>query len=261
MKKLLIFLLSINIVTSTSLSVISCDQIETFPSKHANAKTSILQKFFEIENNIKPYDVRYIELINNSWEHIGFNNNISTYKIDKSIIELSNEEKVSEFFASLIEIYNPKYNGNVYDFTGLTFYIENIFLNQIMVNENLELTVNSDVAITLKKGWKTVGKILLTLENDELYSKLETTYFINKIMTSTSFGIEIFENTENLDESCNFFIKGNIKQDNFDSFIDEIISKEKVINNLVLKKEYFTYVIDKTGSYMKFDEFLYKIIS
>ncbi|AKU79748.1 hypothetical protein [Spiroplasma turonicum] len=262
MKKILSLLTALS-MSSTSISVISCEQIESFPSKHANVNTTTLEKFFLPENNLKPYNTKYMELINNSWEHIGFNNNISTHKIDHSIVDISEKELLTDFFNSLVNLYTPsKDKNNLYDFTGLTFYIENIFLNLISVDVNLELTVNSDIAITIKKGWKTVGKILLTLENDIPYNINETIYFINKIFYSTKFVKSITKNEDKKTiDVFDFIINSNLNEKNFDEFFEDITIKSKLISNLSFAKKQFSFVNDKDILYLTFNNFKYKIIS
>ncbi|ASP28273.1 hypothetical protein SCORR_v1c05010 [Spiroplasma corruscae] len=262
MKKLL-SILGLMVIVTPSLNVISCEQIETFPSKHANVKTSSLEKFFEQKNNIKPYNIDYIELINNSWEHIGFENNISTHKIDYSFVSISDSEIKSDFFSSLIELYEPTTaDGINYDFTGLTFYIENIFLNLISVNSEFELTVNSDVAITIKKGWKTVGKILLTLENDVPYEKKETINFINKILLNMNYVFDITPNKlKSVENNYDYLINTSLTKDNFDDFYNEFSLKQKVITNLALSKSQFELSEENEVLYLNIEGYIYKIIS
>ncbi|AGR41144.1 hypothetical protein [Spiroplasma taiwanense] len=249
MKKLLLIFSSFSIFSFPVL-VTACEAIETFPSKNFSTTTNVINKFFSEEiNKIKPYNFKYLQLINNSWEHIGFESNLSTHKANNVIFDSSNltiEEK--SFVDILSSLYNPIIMDDEINFTGLTFAIENIFLNSITLNKEFESVAQSEIAITIKKGWKISGKLLLTLEtsSNDLIPKEETFQFINKIIESLKFNFKIqenyeFEETEEIADDYDFYITGNIDSIIFDSFREELLKKQFILNGLNLKNSDIQY--------------------
>ncbi|AUM62649.1 hypothetical protein [Spiroplasma monobiae] len=229
MKKFLTILSSFLIAPSFSTLTVACDPIESIPSKSYQGTTKEINVLFNNDNGdvIKPYDLNYLFFINDSWEHFGFESSLSSNKIDNPNI-VSDD---NEFINILNEIYKSKTPN---DFTGMTIVVENIFVNSIDVKvdgENYETTLQSDLALTIKKGWKEQGKILASINNSpNPLNKEETFSFINKIIEGIGFGLKVSD--KKIDGA--YQIIGNIENNQKERFISRLSSSTLSKMNLNL---------------------------
>ncbi|WP_338984262.1 hypothetical protein [Spiroplasma endosymbiont of Diplazon laetatorius] len=221
MKKLLSVLSTI-MISSTSTLTVACDPIVSIASKSYTGETKDINIFFEDNDTIKPYDLRYLRFINDSWEHYGFESSLSSNKVDK---HKTNIDENNKFLEILIDIYKPTRDGNNLDFTGMTIVIENIFLNSIVVvrdkDGNYSTQIESELAITIKKGWKETGKVLATVKNINPLDKNRTFDFINRIMMGIEPSIIV---SEERNKYGDFEIQGNISKDMQDRFSNKLIT-------------------------------------
>ncbi|QHX36653.1 hypothetical protein [Spiroplasma sp. BIUS-1] len=225
MKKILTILSSVLLTPMGATFSVSCDPVVSVPSKSYQGTTSELNIFFNNKNTIKPYDLNYLEYINDSWEHFGFESSLSSNKID--ITSPSVSENDQKFINVLTEIYKP---SSPNDFTGLTIVVENIFLNSINVKRSedgvYKTKVQSDLALTIQKGWKEQGKILASITNSTDLNKLETFSFINKIITGIGFGLKV-NDEQKTDEKTGdeyYEVKGSLSDKERPQFTSKLIS-------------------------------------
>ncbi|AUB31544.1 hypothetical protein [Spiroplasma floricola] len=231
MKKILSIFSSIFIIPLASALSVSCEAIVTIASKSYKGKTDEINIFFNGKNIIKPYNLKYLEFINDSWEHFGFESSLSSNKIENNLILVTTDEE-KNFINVLSEIYKPLVIAtDLYDFTGMTIIVENIFLNSInvkRVNENdYSTTIESELALTIKKGWKEQGKILASLSNSTPLDKAETFLFINKIINGIELNLKVSDNMVK-DEKTNekyYEIQGSLSETQQAQFTSKLISR------------------------------------
>ncbi|ALD66404.1 hypothetical protein [Spiroplasma cantharicola] len=264
MKKIIHILSSLFIIPTSSIMSVSCKPIISIASKSFTGFTNDLNIFFKKNETIKVYNLEYLEFINDSWEHNGFESSLSSNKIENNIVELNiNNPTEAEFIQTLSEIYNPNVIDNFYDFTGMTIIVENIFLNSIVVNnENgfYNTKVESDLALTIKKGWKDQGKILASLTNSNALNKTETFYFINKIISGINFRLKVLEK-QNEDDNWDYEIEGSLNDDQKKAFVNKLVFSAKTKLSLDLSNK-ITFEMDENSAdeFLIIDNFKYKFI-
>ncbi len=226
-------------VSFSPLTVISCEPIQTFPSISSRITTDGLEKLFSGDNKITPVNFKYLEYINGYWEHNGFESSLDTYKVNNHIVNIygETEEEIAEkiFFTSLAQIFDTSLVNNEYDFTGLTFVIENIFVDSLTFNYQqkiLETNTQTTLAVTVNKGWETKGKMLLEVKTSEPYSEIDAYAFICKWMESTLYNFKVLEYNE---KEAIYFINDDFSFEN-EELITTLIQKSKSLNGLVVKK-------------------------
>ncbi|AGR42110.1 hypothetical protein [Spiroplasma diminutum] len=269
MKKILYILSSVFFIPTSSILTTACDPIISIASKSFTGTTDDLNIFFNDKSTIKPYSLQYLEFINDSWEHNGFESSLFSTKIQNSKItpDLDNETEV-EFIKILSEIYKPAISDTTYDFTGMTIVVENIFLNSIKVdvneNENRSYATNieSDLALTIKKGWKEQGKILATVTTSKPIEKDETFKFINKIIEGLNFKLKVsdepIEEAE-IDSKNYYEIQGSLSKDEQNAFINKLILTANSRLSLDLTG-LINFPDDDNGKTMEIDGIKYKFV-
>ncbi|WP_157087581.1 hypothetical protein [Spiroplasma helicoides] len=247
--KLFKFFMVFNFSVQTSLFVASCEPVKSFPSISSKTDLTTLNYLFE-KNNIEIINFDYLNYINGYFEHNGFTDVLETKKITNNILEVNNSwtEEIKSYYESLSKIYLPIINENVYDFTGMTFIVENIFVDDFSFliqssddNDNdLKSKVSCTMAITILKGWETMGKILLdvSMNESDYFTGTDSFQFINKWMETIYSDIKII----GLDDE-NRFIVNNFKLDenSIENFKKTLISRESDLKNLYLKEDDINY--------------------
>ncbi|QGS51921.1 hypothetical protein [Spiroplasma tabanidicola] len=248
-KNLIKFLLAFNILTFASSSITSCEPIKTFPSVSAQSNIETLNQLF-IGQEIEPVYINYLKYINGFFEHSGFEDALSTNKITTSLIDTDKlNETELKYYNSLKNIYQPVQNENILDFSGMTFIVENIFIDEFgfvkndtkketreenVSDQDLKSYVNTTMAITVLKGWKTVGRLLLQVKMDEKdYFLRDTSFqFINKWLESSYSLISV-----NKKDKHGWYTYSNyeINEDNVETFKKDIISKANRLKNFEIK--------------------------
>ncbi|WP_342259235.1 hypothetical protein [Spiroplasma endosymbiont of Dioctria linearis] len=264
MKKIIYILSSLFIIPTSAIMSVSCDPLISIASKSFTGFTNDINIFFKDNETIKLYNLDYLEFINDSWEHNGFESSLSSNKIANNKVELDLDNPTeAEFLKILAEIYNPNIIENSYDFTGMTIIVENIFLNSIVV-KNVDgaysTKVESDLALTIKKGWKDQGKVLASLTNSNPLNKSETFNFINKIIDGINFRLKVLEK-QNEKGNWDYEIDGTLNEDQKKAFISKLTWSAKTKLSLDLTgKITFEKISSTQEEFMIIDEFRYKFI-
>ncbi|QBQ07683.1 hypothetical protein SGLAD_v1c04840 [Spiroplasma gladiatoris] len=285
LKKILYSLTIISLFATSSLTVMSCEPVKSFPSVSATTTISNLNNLF-IGKEIQPVYFDYLKYINGFFEHSNFSDVLSTNKVTTNKIETS---KLSEanviYYNALKNIYKPIEIGTELDFSGMTFIIENIFIDDFAfvknnstnqspkkINENenesqeeeLLSYANTTMAITILKGWETVGKILLQvkMEENDYFKKNISMMFINKWLESLFSNLTI----NKLNKYGWYEYSGyEINKDNIDSFRTSIVSKTNKLKNLEITNEDISLwnetkiEIDKNGKEIEKKYFGYEL--
>ncbi|WP_339020143.1 hypothetical protein [Spiroplasma endosymbiont of Atherix ibis] len=263
MKKIFSIFSSIIIITLASALSVSCEPIVTIASKSYKGGTNEINIFFNNKDVIKPYNLKYLEFINNSWEHFGFDSSLSSNKIENNIIIVRTEEE-KKFISVLSEIYKPLIiSTDKYDFTGMTIIVENIFLNLVDVERidenNYSTIIESELALTIKKGWKEQGKILASLSNSTPLDKEETFLFINKIINGIEFNLKVSDAMKENEETNEkyFEIQGSLSEAEQTQFISNLIyrASTELFLNLTDK-----IIFDNQKNELKIDGVNYKFV-
>lgn len=230
MKKLLSLFLASNIVIAPISSIISCETKEQLFAESAKTKTSIINEIFSNSemNKIKPVEYAYLNYINKSWEHLGFDNFISEYKILNGIINLEEQDDDSLDFVQVVaKISKRNIVDNIVDLTAVGFTIENIFVNSFYIDtaeDSNYLKIDSTIALTVNLGWKQIGKILLDITSDLAYATNQIGFvegFINTLVKSKMSKMYI-KQIKKIDSSNFEFILDD--KFTFDTFEKELIS-------------------------------------
>ncbi|QEH61835.1 hypothetical protein SCHIN_v1c06380 [Spiroplasma chinense] len=246
-KKLLPFLTSLNVIASSTSTLVACEPIETFPSVNISTSIDILNELFS-KDPIETAHFEYLEYINGFFEHVGFNDSLSVKKITSSSPESINvDENSSQFerdrnsyYNALATIYGPKVYSNTFDFTAMGFIIENIFIDDftfIQENNDLKINLSSTMAITVLKGWKTVGKVLMEVKDDNNSNELKSLMFLNRWIQSIFPSFKVLK----IDENNNFIVDRGFLNFSTDNLISTVLKNQSVLKGLNLTNDSFDF--------------------
>ncbi|WP_342269412.1 hypothetical protein [Spiroplasma endosymbiont of Aspidapion aeneum] len=234
MKKILAIVSCFSFTPQVCGDVLSCENTkQEFFSNTISPK--ILDDLFtkQIYSQQIPVYFKYLNYSKNSWTHTGYTNILDTLKITNQILTNKDYNKLTKSDKSFIDDIKKYCHGKVKDgeyinMSGLTFNIENIFINSVSIdgilnNNNKGVTVNATAIVTFSIGWQSVSKAILNIiTDDNFYSNYDSLKFINTIIESYQPKTKIIPVIDSITKSESFnIVNDNIKNiSTFKSMLD-----------------------------------------
>ncbi|AHI52876.1 hypothetical protein [Spiroplasma culicicola] len=247
MKKLLSILSILSLSSQPVALVAACEPIESFPSVSSSISIEDLNAKLFKHNRIEQVYFDNLEYVGKYFEHLNFESGLVTIKTTDPKISLNENMSEQEliFYSDLANIFKPiSLSENEYDYTGLTFFIENIFIDDFSISRNedqLEAHVETTMAVSVLKGWKMTGKMLLTVTQNQNSTGVVPFLFINTWLRSIYSDFNPI-----LDDNGVFVLDEDFNQD-LNNVKETILKKQSALKGLALTEEDIVIKENKTG--------------
>lgn len=257
MKKILISLLSLSLTVPVATNIVACEPVEQFPSKSATTTDAVINELFTY-NNINLLYFDYLSYINGFFEHVNFDGSLSINKTSSPILS-SNEgwdENKTNYYQALSQIFLPRVADGGMDFTGMTYIIENIFIDDFVfsITPSLNVSVTTTMAVTVLKGWKTVGKLLLSASNATPLNNWDTNQFINVWIKSLGDALITSVTDDKTGSDDYFSVRTNLSATNL---VEQIVRRSTQLKGFLITTDNF--IIDEKTNSFQLNNYTYKI--